>query len=86
MPQSHLLSHSALFNPTWIGAYDWLRFGIAGRPFGQTPPAQPSPLPNEQLKTIGTALAPSSYRIRSANASSARAANKVNILCWWPEW
>jgi D-alanyl-D-alanine carboxypeptidase len=70
-PQSHLLTHSALFNPTWTGAYDWLRFGIAGRPFGPRLSAQPSPAPNEQLKTIGTvtALAPSSYRISAANAA-----------------
>jgi D-alanyl-D-alanine carboxypeptidase len=69
--QSHLLTHSALFNPTWTGAYDWLRFGITGRPFGPRLPAQPSPTPNEQLKTIGTvtALAPSSYRISAANAA-----------------
>jgi D-alanyl-D-alanine carboxypeptidase len=70
-PQSHLLSHSALFNPTWTGAYDWLRFGISGRPFGSRLSAQSSPAPNEQLKTIGTvtALAPSSYRIRAANTA-----------------
>ena len=68
-PQSHLLTHSALFNPTWTGVYDWLRFGIEGRPFGQRLSAQPSPAPNTQLKTIGmvTALGPSSYRIRAAN-------------------
>jgi CubicO group peptidase (beta-lactamase class C family) len=70
-PQSHLLTRSALFNPTWTGAYDWLRFGKEGRPFGQRLSAQPSPAPNEQLKTIGmvTALGPSLYRIRAANAA-----------------
>jgi D-alanyl-D-alanine carboxypeptidase len=70
-PESHLLSRAALFNPTWTGAYDWLRFGIDGRPFAQKPSAQSSPAPNEQLKTIGmvTALGPSSYRIRAANAA-----------------
>jgi D-alanyl-D-alanine carboxypeptidase len=69
-PQSHLLAYSTVFNPTWTGVYDWLRYGIEGRPRGQRLPSeQPSPTPNEQLKTIGMvrALGPSSYRIRAAN-------------------
>ena len=68
-PQSHLLSHMALFSPTWIGAYDWLRFGFSGRPSVPTSTPQPSPAPSEQLKVIGMvrALGPSSYRISAAN-------------------
>ncbi|HTD38197.1 MAG TPA: alpha/beta fold hydrolase [Candidatus Limnocylindrales bacterium] len=64
-PHSHLLSRSPLFNPTWTGAYDWLRYGIE-------PPPKPAPPPSaasdEQLKVIGMvkALGPSSYRISAA--------------------
>jgi len=68
-PQSHLLSHLALFSPTWTGAYDWLRYGLNGRPPVPKSNPQPSPAPTEQLKTIGMvrALGPSSYRISAAN-------------------
>ena len=68
-PQSHLLAKAALFMPTWTGVYDWLRYGIDGRPLVPKSSPQPSPAPNEQLKTIGMvrALGPSSYRIRAAN-------------------
>jgi hypothetical protein len=68
-PQTHLLATAALFNPTWAGAYDWLRFGINGRPQALKPSPQASPAPDQQLKTIGMvrALGPSSYRISAAN-------------------
>jgi CubicO group peptidase (beta-lactamase class C family) len=70
-PESHLLTRSPLFNPAWTGVYDWLRYGIDGRPFAQKLSAQPSPAPNEQLKRIGTvtALAPNAYRIVGANGA-----------------
>lgn len=69
-PHSHLLSRSPLFNPTWTGTYDWLRYGIEGRS-PPNPATQPSAAPNEQLKVIGmvTVLGPSAYRISAADAT-----------------
>ena len=65
-PHSHLLSRSPLFNPTWTGAYDWLRYGIEPPP---KPAPQPSAASDEHLKVIGMvkALGPSSYRIIAAD-------------------
>ena len=67
-PHSHLLSRSPVFNPTWTGAYDWLRYGIEGAP-PPKPAPQPSAASDEQLKVIGMvkALGPSSYRITAAD-------------------
>ena len=66
---SHLLTKSALFNPTWTGAYDWLRFGIEGPPRNTAASPQPSNESDTQLKVIGyvKALGPSAYRITAAN-------------------
>ncbi len=68
-PQSHLLARAALFNPTWTGAYDWLRFGMVGRPFIPKPSPPASTESEKQLKNIGyvRALGPSAYRIAAAN-------------------
>ncbi len=68
-PQSHLLARATIFNPTWTGAYDWLRFGLEGRrPIPKSSP-QPSTESDKQLKVIGyvKALGPSAYRISAAN-------------------
>ncbi len=61
-----LIAISPLFNPTWRGAYDWLRFGLQG----ESPAAQPG-LPQPQsanggLKTIAavTAVSPGAYDIQ----------------------
>ncbi len=65
-PQSHLLTRSGLFNPTWTGVYDWMRYGIKGPQFRATPAPVPqqSPGPDEHLPVIGVvkALIPSAYR------------------------
>ncbi|MDP9024949.1 MAG: hypothetical protein M3N13_06240 [Candidatus Eremiobacteraeota bacterium] len=68
-PQSHLLAKSPIFNPTWTGAYDWLRFGLKGRPPIPKSSPQPSTESDKQLKVIGyvKALGPSAYRISAAN-------------------
>ena len=68
-PRSHLLAHSPLFNPTWTGAYDWLRYGIEARPLTPNSTPQPSAESEKNLKSIGyvQALGPSAYRITSAN-------------------
>ena len=81
-PQSHLLARAALFNPTWTGAYDWLRFGIEGRPFVPKSSPQPSTESDTQLKTIGyvKALGPIAYQISAANPRSAQVANRVVIF------
>ncbi len=71
-PQSHLLTRSGLFNPTWTGVYDWMRYGIKGPQFRATPAPVPqqSPGPDEHLPVIGVvkALIPSAYRITAADA------------------
>ena len=69
-PHSHLLAKSPLFNPTWTGAYDWLRYGIEGPPRTPAPIPQASTESGEQLKTIGyvKTLGPSAYRITAANS------------------
>ena len=69
--QSHLLAYSPIFNPTWTGAYDWLRFGVKGPPRTPKSSPQPSTESDKHLKTIGyvKALGPSAYRISAANAA-----------------
>ncbi len=68
-PHSHLLARSVLFNPTWTGAYDWLRYGIEGPPRNLGSNPQPSTESDKQLKVIGyvKALGPGAYRITAAN-------------------
>jgi hypothetical protein len=72
-PQSHLLTHSALFNPTWTGAYDWLRYGVSGPQFTvkPVPVPQQSAGPDAHLTVIGVvkALSPSAYRITAAHTA-----------------
>ena len=69
-PHSHLIAHSALFNPTWTGVYDWLRYGIGGPPPAK-PAQQSATAATEQLKVIGMvkALGSSAYRISAADAA-----------------
>jgi hypothetical protein len=57
-----------LFDPTWTGAYDWLRYGLDGRRHQRS--AQTAPSPDPQLKTIATltVLAPGAYRVTDAGA------------------
>ncbi|HET9095423.1 MAG TPA: hypothetical protein VFN37_02075, partial [Candidatus Baltobacteraceae bacterium] len=57
----------SIFDPTWYGAYDWLRYGFDGhRPAS----AQNAPSPDSQLKTIATlsVMAPGAYRISEGGA------------------
>lgn len=63
-----LLGEEALFNPTWTGAYDWLRYGLDGHP--RQGGARTAPSPDPQLKTIATLtiMAPGAYRVSDAGA------------------
>jgi hypothetical protein len=36
-------SHSPIFNPTWNGVNDWIRYGFNGRPDSATAPPLPTP-------------------------------------------
>jgi hypothetical protein len=68
-PQSRLLTHSPLFSPTWTGAYDWMRYGLNGRPDVPDPSPQPSTSPDPNLKVIGivSVIGSAFYRITAAN-------------------
>lgn len=65
-----LLGEGPLFDPTWTGAYDWLRYGLDGRPHQNA--AQTAPKPDPQLKTIATltVMAPGAYRVTDAGAQA----------------
>lgn len=58
---------SPIFNPTWRGAYDWLRYGLQGRPALGAQSAQPA---STGLKTIAalTALSPGAYDVDAGGA------------------
>ena len=65
----------ALFDPTWLGAYRWLRYGIDGSdPVAINQTASPTPVENPELAssppilTIATifAIGPSFYNIKGA--------------------
>jgi hypothetical protein len=74
-PDHHLISHSPIFSPTWDGVYDWMRYGISGRP---NRPATATPEPAAQPQTgtdagavvIGMAqvISINFYRITQADA------------------
>lgn len=63
-----LLGEGPLFDPTWTGAYNWLRYGLDGRPHQNA--AQTAPKPDPHLKTIATltVMAPGAYRVSDAGA------------------
>jgi hypothetical protein len=63
-----LIGIGPLFNPTWTGAYDWLRYGLDGRPHANAAGAVPTFDP--QLKTIATLtiMAPGAYRVSDAGS------------------
>lgn len=63
-----LLGEGPLFNPTWTGAYDWLRYGLEARPAHGT--IQTAPTLGAHLKTIATltVMAPGAYRVSDAGA------------------
>lgn len=63
---SSLVGIGPLFNPTWTGAYDWLRYGLDGRPHENA--VQPMLPASAQLKVIATVavMAPSAYRVSDA--------------------
>jgi len=55
-----LIADSPLFNPTWTGVYDWIRYGIDGAPqskvvIAATPVPSPSPVADSglELASIG---------------------------------
>jgi hypothetical protein len=75
-PDRHLVSHSPIFSPTWDGVYDWMRYGLPGRP--NTPiPATPQPTTqplnsaDSEPGVIGIAqvIGISFYRIAKAEAA-----------------
>jgi hypothetical protein len=42
-PQGWGIIRSPIFDPTWNGVYDWIRFGLNGRPDSATEPPPPTP-------------------------------------------
>lgn len=63
-----LIGIGPLFDPTWYGAYDWLRYGLDGRPHPSA--AGSAPAPDPRLETIATltVMAPGAYRVSDAGA------------------
>lgn len=67
-----LLALSPIFNPTWQGAYDWVRYGLQGAPARRPTEAVPQPPGTAQLKTIAivSALSPGAYYVEDAGAQA----------------
>lgn len=63
-----LLGIGPLFDPTWNGAYDWLRYGLDGRPHAKPSIAAPTADPNLKTITTLTVMAPGAYRVSDAGA------------------
>jgi len=65
---TQLVALSPIFDPTWSGAYDWLRYGLQGAPAPASASAQQNPT---GLRTIAlvTAISPGAYDVDDAGAA-----------------
>lgn len=65
-----LAALSPVFNPTWHGAYDWVRYGLQGAPAKQAQAAAQNGASG--IKTIAavTALSPGAYDVEPAGAQT----------------
>jgi hypothetical protein len=72
---------SPLFNPTWYGAYDWLRYGLDGPPSAGVPQQSPSPTasimptpavskPSDRVLGLIQAIGVTNYRIDDRGSTS----------------
>jgi hypothetical protein len=60
-PQGWAITRSPLFNPTWNGVYDWIQYGINGRPGSAVAPPSPTPTSSglpliAAVRTMGVAF------------------------------
>jgi hypothetical protein len=65
---------SPLFNPTWNGVADWIRYGLNGRPDSATATPSPTPAPNN-LPVIGAVRAMGVAFYDVSDAGTATCAN-----------
>ena len=70
---SSLLAISPIFNPTWLGAYDWLRYGLHGQPplsVMATPASIATPIDGMKEIAVVAAVNPGAYDVSySGNAA-----------------
>jgi len=69
---THVNSTLAIFDPTWNGVYEWMRYGLIASA-EQTPPpthtvSAPTPFPLLPVIAVVSAMSPSAYRIEDAGA------------------
>jgi len=84
---SKAVTHIALFNPTWEGAYEWLLNGMFGAPerdINAHPNAMPSTKPILSVIASVTAMAPSAYEISDSGAQTCPGGESGHALLFSP--
>jgi hypothetical protein len=65
-----LVALSPIFNPTWTGAYQWVRYGLQGAPAPVAPSPQASAPPGLETIAVVNALSPGAYDVDDAGAQN----------------
>lgn len=85
-PQGWAFESSPIFDPTWTGVDDWMRYGVYGRPKTETPAPTPAPEPNglkviAAVRAMGVAL----YRVvdeGGAMCASGDPGHRVHLIAY----
>jgi hypothetical protein len=82
------VSTQAIFNPTWAGAYAWVRHGLISTIDATPPPpnAEPTETPQETMPTIAivSVLGTAYYRVedRGPSRCDGRPAHALHLIAW----
>jgi hypothetical protein len=85
-PQGWGIIRSPLFDPTWNGVDDWIRYGLNGRPNSVTVPPSPTPA-RSGLRVIAAvrAMGVAFYDVRDGGAATCAngdPAHRVHLIAW----
>ncbi len=72
----HMLGHSPVYDPSWNGAYDWLRYGLHG-----PVPSSPTPSPHAAGASVATAAVPTIALVEALGSASYRIYEGGSATC-----